>query len=137
MPSPNYKLKVYHGIDLTSISRIQSMLDKHGEHFIERVFTPAEIEYAGRSKKNAQTFAARFAAKEAVLKLLRTGLRDGLKWTEIEITNDHLGAPSVSLSGRALEIASQMGICEVAISITHDQGFAAAAAIAIAGAGSS
>ncbi|AQQ72407.1 Holo-[acyl-carrier-protein] synthase [Limihaloglobus sulfuriphilus] len=108
------------------------MLEKHGEHFKKKVFTPAEIEYAGKSKKTAQTFAARFAAKEAVLKLLRTGLRDGLKWTDIEITNDHLGAPSVTLSGRALELAGQMGICQVSISITHDQGFAAATAIAIA-----
>ena len=130
-PAAN-KLRVHQGIDLTSISRIAAMVEKHGESFINRIYTQSEIDYAMKAKKSAQRFAGRFAAKEAILKLFGTGLRGKLKWTDMEILNDQLGAPSVKLSGEALVKTTEMGISEITISITHDKDFAIASAVAIA-----
>ncbi len=107
------------------------MLDKHNEHFLARVYTPTEIKAAGRGKKTAQYLAGRFAAKEAVLKLLSTGLIGKMRWTEIETTNDSLGKPEVSLSGEVLAVAEKAGIKNITISITHTADMAMASAVAI------
>jgi phosphopantetheine--protein transferase-like protein len=85
-----------HGIDLVEIARIQRMLADHGERFLERCFTPAEREYAEPARRREEHLAARFAAKEAVLKAMGTGLDDGLAWTEIE---DLTGAHRVDRRG--------------------------------------
>ena len=107
------------------------MLSEHGDRFRTRCFTPAELEYAGReSRVEAERLAARFAAKEAILKALGTGLRDGLDWTEMEVTRDDLGAPGIALSGRARALAETRGIDHWAISLSHGRNHAIASVIA-------
>jgi holo-[acyl-carrier protein] synthase len=119
-----------HGIDLVDFGRIQEMLDRHDSHFLDRVFTSYEQAYAGQ-KFPAEKLAGRFAAKEAVLKLLGTGWRGKIAWTDIEITNDPLGQPEVALSGEVARIAKDKGIGQITLSITHTGNFAIASAVAI------
>ena len=112
------------GIDIVEIERVKKAVAK--EAFIRRVFTPAEAAYCqSRGAGMAASFAGRFAAKEAVLKALGTGLREG-RLVEIEILNDELGCPRVSLSGRFREIADGMGAENYWLSITHSMEYAAA-----------
>ena len=123
--------EIVHGIDLVEISRIRNMLEKHGEHFLKRVYTEAEVKIAGDNKKTAEKLAGRFAAKEAIFKLVGTGLRGKMNWTDIEVLPDHLGKPNVSLSGHTAEKAASLGISEIAISITHTSELAMASVMAI------
>ena len=123
---------IAHGIDTVNISRIEDMVAKHGEHFLERVFTNREIAYAGTNKKRFERLAGRFAAKEAVLKLLGTGLRGKMKWTDIEVSNDYLGKPAVQLSGEVQIVAEKNGIEQIALSITHTSEIAMASVVAFA-----
>ena len=120
-----------HGIDLVECSRIEDMLNRHGDHFTTRVFTPAELEYARSSKNTIERLAGRFAAKEAVFKLIGTGWRGGVAWTDIEVVNDDLGKPCVRLSGEVARIAREQGISQVQISITHTAQLAMASAVAL------
>ncbi len=122
---------VRHGIDLVTVARISELLNRHGERFLDRCFTAHERAYAdGQTKRRAEHLAARFAAKEAVLKALGTGLADGISWTEIEVTRDGRGAPGVKLTGRAAKIAKRLGIAEWAISLSHTDELAMASVIA-------
>ncbi len=121
-----------HGVDLVECSRIEDLVHRHGERFMERVFTPAEIEYAHSARNSTERLAGRFAAKEAVLKLIGTGWRGKIAWTDIEVVNDGLGRPCVRLSGEVSRIASQLGIKEVCLSITHTSQHAMASAVAVA-----
>ncbi|ESQ78204.1 holo-ACP synthase [Asticcacaulis sp. YBE204] len=89
------------GTDLTDAQRIEQSGDKFGQKFLDRVFTPAEQAYASKNATPYQTYAKRYAAKEAVMKALGTGLR-GFHFTDIEVVNDVLGKPEVTLSGGAL-----------------------------------
>lgn len=125
-------MKITLGIDLVQLSRISSMVSRHKEHFLHRVYTEREIEYAGSGKKSIERLAGRFAAKEAVFKLLGTGLRGKMKWTEIEITNNELGKPVVFVSGNVEAAAAEKGISQIEISITHTADFAMASAVALA-----
>lgn len=119
-----------HGIDIVELVRIESMLREHGDHFTERCFAAAEREYCDSSTKlRGERYAARFAAKEAVLKAFGTGLRQGLAFDEIEVVRDHDGAPSVSLSGKAMELAAARGFERWHLSLSHAGGFAIASAI--------
>jgi holo-[acyl-carrier protein] synthase len=120
-----------HGIDLVECSRIEEMLHRHGDRFTTRVFTPAELEYARSSKNTTERLAGRFAAKEAVFKLIGTGWRNGTAWTDIEVVNDPLGRPCVRLSGEVARIAREQGIDQVQISITHTAQLAMASAMAL------
>jgi len=122
-----------HGIDLVENSRIEDLLRSHGERFTARVFTPAEMEYARAARNTIERLAGRFAVKEAVLKLIGTGWRGGIAWTDIEVVNDALGRPYVRLSGEVARIACQQGIDQVQISITHTAQLAMASAVALAG----
>jgi holo-[acyl-carrier protein] synthase len=108
------------------------MRDKHGSHFLERVYTQKELDYAGDCKKTVERLAGRFAAKEAVLKLMGTGLRGKMQWTDIEVLNDELGRPAVRLSGEVERLAAQKGIEQITISITHTADMAMASAVALA-----
>jgi holo-[acyl-carrier protein] synthase len=123
---------IAHGIDMVSISRIEMMISKHGEHFLERVYTDCEIAYAGGGKKRFERLAGRFAAKEAVFKLIGTGLRGKMKWTDIEVLSDGLGKPLVELTGEAAFAVAKRGIERITVSITHTSGFAMASAVAVA-----
>jgi holo-[acyl-carrier protein] synthase len=115
------------GIDLVEISRIQSALDRHGERFLKRVFTPAEIDYcAGK----AEPLAARFTGKEAASKALGTGIGP-VSWLEIEILGGELEAPSVVLHGRAEQIAKYLGLTIWSVSLSHSKEMATAVVVAI------
>jgi len=117
------------GIDLVEVGRIARALDRWGERFTERVFTPRELQRAGRGPNRVRRLAARFAAKEAVMKALGTG-RSGVGWREIEITNEPSGAPRVRLAGRAARAGEAVGVARVHVSLTHDLHYAAAFAVA-------
>ena len=120
------------GIDVVEVERIASAIQRHGEPFLAKMFTPAERIYCESRKNPAMHYAARFAAKEAVSKALGTGIGGQAGWLELEITRDPSGAPKLLLQGNAAEFAKQNGITEIQISLTHARDYAAANAIAIA-----
>lgn len=118
------------GLDLTRIDRLQATLDRRGQRFLDRVFTPAEQAYCERrAARRATHYAGRFAVKEAVMKVLGTGWRRGVRWVDIEVTRAPGEAPQVVLHGRSAEIAASRGIARIHITITHDDPLAAAVAI--------
>ena len=121
-----------HGIDLVDFPRIEEMIKRHSERFINRVFTSAEQAYADKNKNRVEKYAGRFAAKEAVLKLIGTGWRGKIAWTDIEIINNSSGQPQVTLDGEVKKISEKLGITEISISITHTANFAIASAVALA-----
>ena len=114
------------GTDLIEIERIQASMDRFGERFLERIFTAGEIAYCMRKKNAAESFAARFAAKEAGAKALGTGISRGVSWKEFEVKREASGKPTLSLSGRAAELAGMMGIRRVELSLTHSRELAMA-----------
>ena len=122
---------VAHGIDLVDCPRIEQMIQRHGERFVKRVFTAAEQAYAEKNKNEVEKLAGRFAAKEAILKLIGTGWRGKIAWTDIEIINNPTGQPEVTLSGEVRKIADKLGIKHISISITHTANFAIASAVAL------
>jgi holo-[acyl-carrier protein] synthase len=124
-------MKILHGIDLVDCPRIEQMLERHGERFLDRVFTPAEQKQANEVKNRIEKLAGRFAAKEAVLKLLGTGWRGKIAWTDIEVVNNPLGKPVVTISGEVKRIADEMKINEINLSISHTANFVMASAMAL------
>ena len=117
------------GVDIIEIDRIRKSLEEL-ESFRSRVFTDHEICYCeGRNKAKYESYAARFAAKEAVLKALGTGLSDGLVLKDIEIRNDERGKPEVVLMRRALEVYRRLGAGSIDISLSHCGGYAVAFAV--------
>ena len=122
---------IAHGIDLVDFPRIAEMVERHGDRFVNRVFTAAEQAYACSNRNTIEKYAGRFAAKEAILKLLGTGWRGKIAWTDIEVTNNSAGRPEVTLSGEVKAIADRMGIKHISISITHTANFAIASAVAL------
>ena len=122
---------VAHGIDLVDCPRIEVMIERHGERFIQRVFTTAEQAYAEANKNKIEKLAGRFAAKEAILKLVGTGWRGKIAWTDIEIINNSSGQPEVTLDGEVEKIADKLGIKHISVSITHTANFAIASAVAL------
>ena len=122
-----------HGIDIVETARIRQMVEQHGSHFLDRVFTPHEQAYADRSaKRRFEHLAGRFAAKEAVLKVLGTGWRGGIAWTDVEIRNESSGQPMIHLSGECERIAAKLGIAKWLVSISHIETHATASAIGMA-----
>ncbi|MCP4259509.1 MAG: holo-[acyl-carrier-protein] synthase [Planctomycetes bacterium] len=122
---------IAHGIDLVDCPRIEAMIERHGERFIQRVFTAAEQAYAEANKNEIEKLAGRFAAKEAVLKLMGTGWRGKIAWTDVEIINNSSGQPEVTLGGEVEKIAGKLGIKHISVSITHTANFAIASAVAL------
>ena len=123
---------IAHGIDLVDCPRIEEMVARHGERFVQRIFTPAEQTYAESNKNKIEKLAGRFAAKEAILKLMGTGWRGKIAWTDIEIINNSSGQPEVTLGGEVEKIADKLGIKHISVSITHTANFAIASAVALA-----
>jgi holo-[acyl-carrier protein] synthase len=119
------------GIDLVEVERIQRAVDhpQWGERFRRRVYTPGEISYCLARRPYAESFACRFAAKEAVMKALGRGFGEGINWCEIEVVRSS-GQPRVLLHGKAAEYASQLGIDRWHLSLTHTPVSAAAYVIA-------
>jgi holo-[acyl-carrier protein] synthase len=123
-----------HGIDVVQVARIEGMLAEHSERFRRRCFTAAEQAYAeAAGGRRPERYAARFAGKEAVLKALGTGWRDGIAWTDIEIVNEPSGRPALALSGRCAEVAADLGIRRWEVSLSHAGGFAFASVLACGG----
>ena len=118
------------GTDITEVLRIAQMIERHGELFITRVYTPHEIEYCSARKAATQHYAGRWAAKEAVLKALGTGWRRGISWRDIEVRNEPSGAPTVSLRGGARDVFDRVGISVMHITISHSRNHAIAYAVA-------
>ena len=118
-----------HGIDLIEVARIAQMLERHGQRFLDRVFTPAEQAYAASSKRTVEHLAARFAGKEAALKAIGTGWRDGIAWTDVEIVVAPSGKPLLTLHNTAAEIAKELSIRSWTISLTHTSSHAIASVI--------
>ncbi len=114
------------GIDIIEVSRIKNVIDRWGDSFLRRVYTPWEINYCSRKKFPEQSFAARFAVKEAVLKAIGTGYNDGIKWTSVEIVNDERGQPTVRLGEKIQNI---IGKKKIKISMSHTREHAVANAI--------
>ena len=122
---------INHGIDLVETGRIRQMLERHEQRFLERVFTASEQQYCFSGQLRIERLAGRFAVKEAVMKLVGTGWRDGIAWTDIETCNDPAGKPLVSLSGQVKIMADKMGIETISVSVTHTADLAIASVIAL------
>lgn len=123
-----------HGIDIVEVARLRGLIERHGQRFLARCFTPEEVAYARRRPQRfAEHLAARFAAKEAVMKVLGTGLRHGIGWCDIEVVRLPTGQPMVKLSGEADRIARNRGIDRWHISLSHISSHATASAIGLGG----
>ncbi|MCF7956993.1 MAG: holo-ACP synthase [Phycisphaerae bacterium] len=122
---------LFHGIDLVDCRRIEKVVKRHGQVFLDRVFTPAEQAYCNRHRSATERLAGRFAVKEAVLKLIGTGWRNGIAWTDVETLNDPSGKPIVQLHGLVAQLADEMGVQQVSVSITHAADLAVASAIGL------
>src|SRR3990172_13369006 len=107
------------GTDIIECLRIAQMIERHGDLFINRVYTPHEIPYCQSRKLATQHYAARWAGKEAVLKALGTGWRKGISWRDIEIRNDPGGRPTVALRGGVRDVVEQLGIIDMHLSLSH------------------
>jgi holo-[acyl-carrier protein] synthase len=118
------------GTDIIECLRIAQMIERHGDLFINRVYTPLEIQYCQSRKLATQHYAARWAGKEAVLKALGTGWRKGISWRDVEIRNDPGGRPTVALRGGVRDVVEQLGIIDMHISLSHCRSHATAYAIA-------
>ena len=114
------------GVDIIEISRVGQVLERYGRRFLERVFTPDEIAYCRGRPAN---LAARFAAKEATMKALGTGVR-GVGWKDVEVVRHESGAPSIRLQGRAKIRAERLGVGEIVLSISHSREYAVAFVVA-------
>jgi holo-[acyl-carrier protein] synthase len=118
------------GCDLIEISRIEDSLQRYGERFLQRVYTPGEISYCQRKMKHAaESFAARFAAKEATAKALGTGISRGISWREIEVRREPGERPTIVLSGRAAERAAFIGIRSIQLTLSHSREIAMAVVV--------
>lgn len=120
------------GTDIVEIERVREMIERHGDNFLNRCFTPDEIAYADKHRDSAVRFAGRWAAKEAVVKVLGTGFVKGITFHDIEILPLHTGQPRIELSGEAAAVAEGMGIRSVLITISHARNYATATAIGLA-----
>jgi holo-[acyl-carrier protein] synthase len=123
------------GIDLAVIARMRQVVARWDERFLRRVFTEGEIAYCRRRRDPIPHFAARFAAKEAALKALGTGLSMGVKWRELEVRRERGAAPTMVLTGRCHAIARARGADRVLISLTHDGDYAMAQAMLVSDGG--
>jgi holo-[acyl-carrier protein] synthase len=116
------------GVDLIEIERVDQLLEKYGEKFLKRIYTEVEIKYCSK-KQNKGSFAARFAAKEAIFKATGLGLGKSMTWKDVEVINDEKGKPEVKLYGRTAEILADKTIqlslshsrdAAIAIVVVHD-----------------
>jgi holo-[acyl-carrier protein] synthase len=114
------------GVDLVRIDRVTGLLERHGPRALAKLFTPAEAARCREGRHPPESFAARFAAKEAFFKALGTGWGRGGAWTDVEVVSAPSGAPSLRLSGAAAALADERGIRHVHLSLTHTDDTAAA-----------
>ena len=107
------------GVDLAEVPRIQASIERFGEKFIRRIYTPKEIAYVERKANKFERYAARFAAKEAGMKAIGTGWRRGVTWQDFEVANLPSGKPTLLLHGVAAKFAMKLGVKNVSLSLTH------------------
>jgi len=107
------------GVDLAEVPRIKASIERFGEKFIQRIYTPAEIAYVERKANKFERYAARFAAKEAGMKAIGTGWRHGVTWQDFEVANLPSGKPTLRFHGVAAGFAERLGVKNIALSITH------------------
>jgi len=117
------------GVDIVEISRMQDAIKRWGEAFLTKIFTPREITYSNSKRFSHQHFAARFAAKEAVVKAFGDPRKHPLNWTEIEVLNDREGKPTIVFHKGALAVKNKKKISEVIVSLSHSREYAIANAI--------
>ena len=115
-------MKLTTGVDIIEIPRVRQVLERYGGRFLERVYTSGEIAYCRGRPPN---LAARFAAKEATMKALGTGVR-GVGWKDIEVVRQESGAPSIRLHGRAERRGERLGVREISLSLSHSEDYAVA-----------
>lgn len=119
------------GIDIVNIERIESMMARWGDLFLGRVFTEREIVWCQKRTRPPECFAIRFAAKEAFLKAIGRGLRNGIQWTDIEVENDPLGKPFFSLHRKAKEVLETQRITKALLTLSHERLYAVAHVILV------
>ncbi|HTC93472.1 MAG TPA: holo-ACP synthase [Terriglobales bacterium] len=107
------------GVDITEVRRVAEALERFGERFLRRVFTPLEIEYCSSKRNKVERLAARFAAKEAALKALGTGLSHGITWQQVEVTRQPGGRPTIAFSGVAARYAARLAVKHISLSMSH------------------
>ena len=107
------------GIDLAEVHRIRHSIERYGERFVGRIYTPREIAYVERKANKYERYAARFAAKEAGMKAIGTGWRGGITWHDFEVVNLPSGRPTLTFHGKAAQVAERLGVKNVSLSLTH------------------
>ncbi len=117
------------GVDIAETARIEQGLERHGERFARRIFTPAEIAYCEKFKNRGERYAARFASKEAAFKALGTGWREGIRWLDVEVVHQPSGKPDLILTGRAQELARDLHVTRMSLSISHSDRYVVAVVI--------
>ena len=107
------------GIDIAEVARIRQSIERFGQRFLERIFTPGEIGYCDSKLNRFERYAARFAAKEAAMKALGTGWNHGVRWRDCEVARLPGGRPTIQFHGKAAEFAAQLGARNAALSLSH------------------
>jgi len=107
------------GVDICEVGRVRQAIDRFGERFLKRVFTDAERAYCESKRNRIERYAARFAAKEAAMKAIGTGLRRGVSWQDFEVGRAPGGRPTIAIKGKGAEFAAKLGMKRAALSITH------------------
>jgi len=107
------------GIDIAEVPRVAEAIERYGQRFLQRIFTEGEIRYCESKANRVERYAARFAAKEAGMKALGTGWNHGVRWRDIEVRRQPGGRPTLEFHGKAGEFASNMGVTNIALSLTH------------------
>jgi holo-[acyl-carrier protein] synthase len=107
------------GIDLAEVPRVRASIERFGQRFVTRIYTPAEIAYVERKANRFERYAARFAAKEAGMKAIGTGWRRGVTWQDFEVVNLPSGKPTLRFHGVAQEFARALGVRNISLSLTH------------------
>jgi holo-[acyl-carrier protein] synthase len=123
---PNYKLPIHNvsmilgtGVDIAEVSRIRESIERFGDRFLRRIFTDGEIRYCEKKASRFESYAARFAAKEAGMKALGTGWSHGIRWRDIEVVRPQGQRPTLQFHGEAAAIAAKLGAKNIALSLTH------------------
>lgn len=120
-----------HGIDVIDLIEFEKLLTAPGDHLLTRCFTDDEVTYAGDGPHRVQRLAARFAAKEAVLKSLATGWVSGISWKDIEVKREDSGAPWIQVTGEVARLAKSKSVGKFLVSLSHSRGLAMASVIAV------
>jgi holo-[acyl-carrier protein] synthase len=118
------------GVDIVETARVETIVARHGDRFLDRLFTREEQAYCRSQSVPARCYAARFAAKEAVAKAFGTGIGAELEWLDMEVLRSAAGKPSLRLTGIGLETSQRLGITEVMLSLSHSDHYAVAQAVA-------